>query len=98
MINNRAFARSIAMFTEINTIHQSGKSILEQRSLLDGIGEYKSRGKGGKFKAGGLNRKAYLKMMRQKNRVITNMNSAGQLEHIWIAGNGKRASSLTGHR
>jgi len=48
--NQFAFSRSKAMFAAILAIVSSGGPLLEQYTKLQALGEYKSRGKGGKFK------------------------------------------------
>ncbi len=49
MKNNRAFARSQLMLTNIMAIMNANVSVFEQHLAIQGLGEYKSRGKGGKF-------------------------------------------------
>jgi hypothetical protein len=71
---------------------------MEQQRQLDILPEYRSRGKGGKFGNSGSRSKVYRKMLRQRNHVITNTNSVGLLEHIWVKGNGRGASALAGMR
>src|ERR1700693_2940675 len=50
--NHRAFSRSIALFAAIRAILDFGGSALDQHLKVAALGEYRSRGKGGKFKRG----------------------------------------------
>ena len=50
--NQFAFRRSKSMFAAILAIVSSGGPLLEQYTKLQALGEYRSRGKGGKFKRG----------------------------------------------
>lgn len=49
MKNNRAFARSMLMVAQIMAIMDANVSLFAQHMAIQGLGEYKSRGKGGKF-------------------------------------------------
>jgi len=50
--NQFAFRRSKAMLAAILAIVSSVEPLLEQYTKLQALGEYRSRGKGGKFKRG----------------------------------------------
>ena len=88
MENNRAFARARMMAAAILAITNNLEySLSQQQDAITRLGPYKSRGHG-KGKRHGSRTKIYSKIMRQKNTVMTSLNQAGLLVHLWFSGNG----------